>query len=93
MPHRQDFEAIPSDSVIDPIPDAIQVQPPHISRTRFVDAYPDVWLHKQKIQCGLQILTHSAWSRRPVYCPPLHNAFDLARSASRDEKLKRHSYR
>jgi len=87
MPHRQDFEAIPSDTVIDPVPDAIYVQPPHIRRTRFLDANSDVWLHKQKIQRGLQILTYCARSCRPVDCPPLENALDLASGASRDEKL------
>ena len=70
MPHRQDFEVISSDTVVDPIPDAIKVQPPDIRRTRFVDANSDVWLHKQKIQRGLQILTYSAWSCTPVDCPP-----------------------
>jgi len=92
MPHRQNFEAISSDTVVDPIPDAIKVQPPHISRTRFVDANSDVWLHKQEIESSLQILAYSARSCRPVDCPPLDNAFDFASGASRDEKFKRHSY-
>jgi hypothetical protein len=57
-----------------------------------IDANPDAWQHQEKIQRGLQILTYSAWSRRPVDYPSLDNALDLASSASRDEKLKRHSY-
>ena len=52
----------------------------------------DVWLHQQKIESSLQILTYSAWSCRPVDYPPLDNAFDFASGASRDEKFKRHSY-
>jgi len=68
------------------------VQTRYIRRTRFVDANSDVWLYKQKIQRGLQIMTYSASSCRPVDRPPMDNAFDLASGASRDEKFKRHSY-
>jgi hypothetical protein len=71
---------------------SIKVQPPHISRTRFVDANPDVWLHKQEIESSLQILAYSTGSCRPVDYPPLDDAFDFASGASRDEKFKRHSY-
>ena len=92
MPHRQNFEAISSDTVVDPIPDAIKVQPLHISRTRFVDANPDVWLHKQEIESSLQILAYSTGSCWPVDYPPLDDAFDFASGASRDEKFKRYSY-
>jgi hypothetical protein len=92
MPHRQDFEAISSNTVVDPIPDAIKVETPYLRRTRLVDANSDVWLHKQKIQRGLKILAYSTWSCRSVDRPPLDNAFNLASGASRDEKLKRHPY-
>jgi hypothetical protein len=68
------------------------MQPPDIRRTSIVDASPDVWLHEQKIQRGLQILTYGAWNCRPVDCPTLDDAFYLASGAARDEKLKRHSY-
>lgn len=91
MPHRQNFEAISSDTVVDSIPDAIKVQPPHISRSRFADANSDVWLHKQEIESSLQILAYSARNCRPVDCPPLDYAFDFASGTSRDEKFKRHS--
>jgi hypothetical protein len=92
MPHRQNFETISSHTVVDPIPDAIKVQPPHVSRTRFVDGNSDIWLHKQEIESSLQILAYGARSCRPVDCPPLDDAFDFASGASRDEKFKRHSY-
>ena len=68
------------------------MEAPYVGRTRLPDANPDVWLYKQKIESGLQILTYSAWSFGPVDRPPLDNAFDPASSASRDEKFKRHSY-
>lgn len=92
MPHGQDFEAISPDTVVDPIPDAIKVQPPHLRRTRFVHANPDVWPYKQEIESGLQVLSYSARNCRPVDGPPLDDAFDLAGGPPRDEKFKRHSY-
>jgi hypothetical protein len=73
------------------MPDAIEVQPPHARRTRLVDANPDIRLHKQEIESGLQILAYRAGRRRSVHCPPLNNAFHLASRASRDEKFERHS--
>ena len=42
------------------MPNAIKVQPPHIRRTRFVDENSDVWLYKQEIESGLQILAYGA---------------------------------
>ncbi len=92
MPHRQYFEAIASDSVVDPIADAIKVQPPHIRGTRFVDANSNVRLNNQKVERGPQILTYGARRCGSIYCPPEGHPFDLALGASRDEKFKRHSY-
>ena len=92
MPHGQDFEVISSDTLVDPMPNAIKVQPPHIRRTRFVDENSDVWLYKQEIESGLQILSYGARSCRPVDRPPLDDAFDLASGPSRDEEFKRHPY-
>ena len=42
------------------MPNVIKVQPPHIRRTRFVDENSDVWLYKQEIESGLQILSYGA---------------------------------
>ncbi len=81
-----------SDTVVDPIPDAIKVETPYLSRTCLIDANPDVRLHKQKRQRGLQVLAYSTRRCRPVDRPPLDDPFDLASGASRDEKLKRHPY-
>jgi hypothetical protein len=92
MPDRQDFEAISSDTVVDPIPNAIKMETLDLRRTRLVDTNSDVRPHKQKIQRGLQILAYSTWSCRSIDRPPPDNTFNLASGASRNEELKRHPY-
>jgi len=74
------------------MPDAINVESLYLRRSRLIDTNSDVWLHKQKIQRGLQILAYSTWSCGSVDRPPLDNAFNLASGASRNEQLKRHPY-
>jgi hypothetical protein len=49
-------------------------------------------LHEQKVEGSLKVVAYGAWRRWSVDRPPLDNAFDVASGASRDEKVKRHSY-
>ena len=83
MPYGQYFEAIRSNSVVDPVPDAIKVESPHVGRACFLNARAYVRLNKQDIDGSLQILADCAWSSRPVGSPPLDDALDLARCGAR----------
>jgi hypothetical protein len=91
VPHGQQFEAVTSDTVVNPIADSIKVQPAYIRRARFFHANSEVWLYKKEIESSLQILPYCARRCRPVDCPPLDNTFNLTNGPSRDEKLKWHS--
>jgi hypothetical protein len=91
LPNRQHLKSISPNSIVDPVPDAIKVEPPYIGRTGLFNADADAWLHDKKIEGGLQIQTYRSGRRWSIDGPPLNNTFNLTRRAPRDMKFKRHS--
>jgi hypothetical protein len=91
LPNRQDLKSLSPHSVIDPIPNAFQIEPPNVRRTGLYYTNADVWLHEQKIESSLQIQAHRSRRCRSIDGPPLNNTLNLASRAPRDVKFKWHS--
>ena len=83
MPYGKQFEAIRSHSVVDPIPNAIKVDSPHVGRTCLLNAHAYARLQEQNVDSSLQILANCAWRGGSVSSPPPDDALKLARGAAR----------
>lgn len=84
MPDRQDFEAVPPDAAVQPVANALDMEPPDIRRTGLVDHGADAWLLEQQFGDVVQLLANRTGRGRSIRSPPLDNALDLARCATRD---------
>jgi hypothetical protein len=78
MPHGQDFQAIASDAVVDPVVDAIEIKTAHSGRARFLDGNSDVRLEKKKIEDSLEISGDGSGRGRSVGNPPRQRTRNLA---------------
>ena len=92
VPDGQHFEPIADDTVVQPVPDALNSEATDPWLTGLADEGTHARLLQKKAQRLLQLLAHGTRSGRSVGCPPPDNPFDLARSPAGDMKLKRHRY-
>lgn len=91
MPDGDNFEPVPSNTVVDPVPDAIDVKPPHAGRAGGRHRGTDFRLDEEQAQGRFKIFPNRARRRGPVDRPPLYDSLKLSGSAARDVQLERHT--